>query len=331
MAAFPDHPALSLVDLRYLRPEQFDYLLSEEGEVWEQRLDWDFRPSADLVRRFVRMQSLGGYALVAGNTPVGYCYYVCEERKGLLGDLYIAREYSSPALERSLLEASLRSLWSTPGIHRVESQLMLMTAAARTRMPDAARMEAYHRNFMAADLAGGGSPAAGLPARSLPRGTELIPWHERDQEQAAHLITRAYRGHVDSHINDQYRSISGARRFLNNVVQYPGCGSFLQAGSFSALDAVDGQVIGLSLASMIAYDVGHITQICVDPEWVGRGLGYELLRRSTAAIRAQGARRVSLTVTTSNADAIRLYSNAGFRTIHEFDAFVWSRPELAGG
>ncbi len=330
MAALPDHPTPALVELRYLGPEQFDSLLGEEAEVWEHRLDWDFRPSADLVRRFVRTQSLGGYALVAGNTPVGYCYFVCEERKGLLGDLYVMRDFATPELEHALLTASLQMLWATPGIDRVESQLMLMSERARARMPFAECIRTFHRNFMLAELTPGSAGPAVLPAREL-NGVEIIPWHEREQEQAARLIARSYRDHVDSHINDQYRSVSGARRFLHNIIQYPGCGSFLGAASFSAVDRRDGRLIGLSLASMIAYDVGHVTQICVDPDWTSRSVGYELLRRSTGNIAAQGCRRVSLTVTASNEGAVRLYSKVGFRTIHEFDAFVWTRPERAAG
>jgi ribosomal protein S18 acetylase RimI-like enzyme len=329
MAALQEYPAPSLVDLRYLRPEQFDLLLGEETDVWDQRLDWDFRPSADLVRRFVRLQSLGGYALVAGHTPVGYCYFVSEERKGLLGDLYILGEYNSPELELVLLEATLRSVWAHPGIERIESQLMLLSAEARRRMPDAARMETFPRQFMMAELAAPGRGLAALERRELAGGVEIVPWHEREQEQAARLIARSYRGHVDSRINDQYCSISGARRFLQNIVQYPGCGSFLQPASFAAIDTGTGELIGLSLASLIAYDVGHITQICVDPSWASRGLGHELLRQSAVSLSANHCRRVSLTVTSSNTAAAALYEKAGFGIIHRFDAFVWSRPELA--
>ena len=39
-------------------------------------------------------------------------------------------------------------------------------------------------------------------------------WTERRQDEAAQLIASAYRGHIDSEINDQYRSAEGARRFL---------------------------------------------------------------------------------------------------------------------
>ena len=43
------------------------------------------------------------------------------------------------------------------------------------------------------------------------------------------LIAAAYKGHVDATINDQYGSVTGARRFIHNIVQYPGCGRFFPA------------------------------------------------------------------------------------------------------
>jgi ribosomal-protein-alanine N-acetyltransferase len=76
---------------------------------------------------------------------------------------------------------------------------------------------------------------------------------------------------------------------------------------------------------LVAFDVGHITQICVDPEWQHRGVGYELLRRSLLALSGAGARRVSLTVTSSNASALNLYARVGFRHHTSFDAFVWEQ------
>ena len=51
---------------------------------------------------------------------------------------------------------------------------------------------------------------------------EIRRWTEQDYQPAAALITTAYRGHVDSEINDQYRTLSGSLRFLNNIVRFPG-------------------------------------------------------------------------------------------------------------
>src|SRR5712692_957149 len=110
MAALSDSPLPRIVELRQLRAEDLEPLLEEETQVWQEMLDWDFRASASLVRRFLDMQALGGYALLVGGQPAGYCYFVCEERKGLIGDLYVMKEFAAVENEERLLAAVLDSL-----------------------------------------------------------------------------------------------------------------------------------------------------------------------------------------------------------------------------
>jgi ribosomal protein S18 acetylase RimI-like enzyme len=106
-------------------------------------------------------------------------------------------------------------------------------------------------------------------------------------------------------------------------VQYPGCGTFCGPASFAAIDASTGVLQGMALASMVALHSGHITQVCVAPAYKGAGLGYELVRRSLVALAANGCRSVSLTVTTANHGAVRLYERMGFVNRREFAAHVW--------
>lgn len=322
MAALTEANVPALVDLRQLRPEELDPLLEEEIGLWRARMDWDFGPSADLVRRFVRMQALNGHALVAGRVAVGYVYFVCEDRKGLIGDLYLARQYATVQNETALLGAAIKALRAFPRIGRIESQLMMLSEAARRALPLAHLARAHRRNFMMIELAGDSHPDR-LPAGKAGAKYRFDPWQEREQEEAARLIARAYQGHIDGDINDQYRSIAGARRFLMNIVQYPGCGSFFQPASMVAFQAETGQLSGLSLASLVAFDVGHITQICVDPAVKGSGVGYEMLRLSLGALARSGCRRVSLTVTAANDEAVALYRRMGFHIEHTFDAIIW--------
>ena len=81
MAALSDSPPARIVDLRELRPGDLDPLLTEETQTWLDTLDWDFRASASLVRRFLEMQALHGAALIMNGYPVGYCYFVSEAPK----------------------------------------------------------------------------------------------------------------------------------------------------------------------------------------------------------------------------------------------------------
>ena len=310
-------PQPQIVDLREVRLDQIDPLLEEEIETWERSLDWDFRKSADLVRRFVDLRALNGCGLLDGGALTGYGYYVLEEQKGLIGDIYLRRSTRNPEDESRLLAAILDQMMTSPQIGRIEAQLMMVDGIPAATLPGARFARAFLRNFMVLDLTRGPLPQGRVRYRVY-----IEKWMEHLQDQAAALIASAYTGHIDSNINDQYRSAPGARRFLYNIVQYPGCGTFFRSGSLVAFD-VDGHLCGLCLASLVAQDVGHITQICVAP-WVrGTGVGYELLRLSLAALREDGCRKVSLTVTASNHDAIRLYERVGFFTRRQFSAYVW--------
>lgn len=335
MAALPegrpgvDPVAPGIVDLRRVDVDHLNPLLEEETAAWRDELDWDFRPSSELIRRFVHMQALSGFALVtesaAGARLEGYCYYVAEESKGLLGDLFVRRARRTPAelarLERTLLDATLDSLWHTAGMRRVEAQLLMLTSSFS---PTGFR--SYPRQFLEAPL----DPMLKLPSllsRVSARGLLLTHWTDALHEHTARLIAAAYQGHVDSQINDQYRSVAGARRFLTNIVQFPGCGTFFGPASYAAIDTASKQLRGIALSSLVSQGCGHITQICVAKSEQGTGLGYELARHSLIALRAHGCRSVTLTVTTANETALNLYRRMGFTRLRDFSAYVWDRGD----
>ena len=318
MAALTDPHAPSVVDLRLVRGSDLDPLLGEESRAWEAMLDWDFRPSAGLVRRFLDTQSLAGYALTIAGRVAGYTYYVAEERKGLIGDLYVMEEFATPEVEGHLLRTVLDAMVKSPFVHRIESQLMMLRHGARIALPYWRFLKVHSRLFLEIEL----KNAQELSQNPASRAFTIDSWSERKQDEAAQLIAVAYQGHVDSEINDQYRSPVGARRFLMNIVQYPGCGAFFQPASFIAIDS-KGHLCGICLASKVADDIGHITQVCVTKAVRGQGVGYELLRRSLDVLAQNNCRRVSLTVTASNRGAIELYERMGFTKRREFSAYVW--------
>ena len=220
MAALFDQYPNPLLDLRDVTSSYLESLLHEETEEWRMELDWDYRPSADLVRRFVDMRALTGFTLPGEKEAAGYGYYVCEDGKGLIGGLYVGRRYRTVENENTLLNAILDSMWRTPGTRRVEAQLMMLSSPLTRSMPNPRWFRAFPRKFFEISL----DAIRALPPRE-PK-VAIAPWSESRQDDAARLIAAAYAGHVDSHINDQYRSASGARRFLTNIVQYPGCGTF---------------------------------------------------------------------------------------------------------
>jgi ribosomal protein S18 acetylase RimI-like enzyme len=293
-------------------------LLAAEVSEWEEFLDWDFTRSADLVRRFVDLRSLNGVTLLHKHILSGYCYYVYEEQKGLVGDLYVHPAHRTPDRELLLLRTAMQEMLATPFVERIESQLMLSPFYSLRALPYAEYASAFERDFMIADL----GETRDLPMRFFDSSIRFDAWADYHQDAAAVLIETAYRGHVDALINDQYRTVAGARRFLYNIVNYPGCGVFAPGASLVAISST-GMLAGVVLSSIVNDRTGHITQICVAPEFRGAGLGYELMRRALLRLFHGGCRRVSLTVTSSNDEAIRLYEGMGFGDTRKFHAYVW--------
>lgn len=307
-----------VVDLRSISSAELEPVLQEEIAAWRNELDWDFEKSADLVRRFVDLRALNGSALIEDRRVTGYLYYVLEENKGLVGDLYVRQDLRTPEREDLLLDSAISAIAANPHIRRVESQLMMLSYDPRRVLPRAETACNFDRNFMRIEL-----PRAELAEGHVRSPMYIERWSDLYQDGAAQLIARAYAGHVDSRINDQYRSVLGARRFLHNIVEYPGCGTFFRTASYAAFEAATGRLCGVSLASLVAQDCGHITQICVAPNVRGTGIGHALLRRSLLTLREVGCRAASLTVTSSNEDAVALYERVGFTTVRKFSAFAW--------
>src|ERR1039458_4502051 len=114
------HPApkrhQEIVDLRRLAARDLDSLLEEECQAWRDELEWGFEKSADLVRRFVDMNALAGSALLEDGQVAGYMYFVLEEDKGLIGDLYVCKDLRTVERENLLIASALEGVMNAPGV-----------------------------------------------------------------------------------------------------------------------------------------------------------------------------------------------------------------------
>jgi len=312
---------LEILDLRHFSSADLRSLLEDEVDVWSRMLCWDYRGSSEMILRYVDAKILPGYAAVERGKIIGYAFFVYEGSKGVIGDLFVAddtRAYDINQIETRLLTHVIETLQQSPGIHRVEAQLLAHDAGVVARPFIDQGFQRHARLFMALPLDGGMRTGS----MNSPE-VELRPWSEQDYQSAAGLITNAYRGHVDSQINDQYRSLGGSLRFLNNVVRFPGCGTFDAGSSFVAVYKRTRTLAGLILCSSVRLDVGHVTQVCVLPEFRSHGIGEALLERTASNLRKRNFRILSLTVTEANTRAVELYQRLGFSTQRVFDAFVW--------
>ena len=300
-----------------------------------QRLHWDYRSSSKLLMQYLDNHMLPGYAALETGQVTGYTFCVYEETKAVIGDVFALPGHQSQSLrssvhgasgpaheiEETLLRHLFETLLNSPQVDRVESQLAAPSRRSARRYLPRSRIRALPSPVHGAAA---GRPLE-PPPRDLPNGLELRPWRDEDLSAAARLISEAYRGHPDSLINDQYRSVHGSLRFLHNIVRYSGCGVFSALTSHVVVDRSSRELVALVLGSRVSPQSGHITQLCVHPGYRRQGMARLLLSVAASQFMRQGVSEISLTVTEANTEAIELYKSEGYDCPHTFDAAVWQR------
>ena len=323
-----------ILDLRHYSAQSLRPVLEEESRVWSERLAWDYRASTDLLLQYLDARVLPGFVAVEAGRVIGYAFCVYEDRKAIVGDVFaVAPTHAGGTriqVETLLLKHLLELLTHSPGVERIESQLLLHAHSVHSAVFEQAGFEVHRRIFMERDLSDIERPPHETPQMRLEQqmlernGYRMRSWQESDFSHAGALIASAYEGHLDSIINDQYRSVAGSLRFLHNIIRFPGCGLFDASSSRVIEHKETGAIVGILLCSRVRQDVGHVTQACVSQIARGIGLGTLMLQSAMQELRQRGFSRLSLTVTEGNRSAAQLYRRLGFAEQHSFDAMVWT-------
>ena len=122
---------MEILDLRHFSSADLRPLLDDETSVWSRLLSWDYSSSADMILRYVEAKILPGYAAIERGRLFGYAFFVYEGSKGVIGDLFVANGSRLPdphEVETRLLRHVIETLQQSPGIHRVEAQLLIHDA-----------------------------------------------------------------------------------------------------------------------------------------------------------------------------------------------------------
>jgi ribosomal protein S18 acetylase RimI-like enzyme len=327
-------PKLEILDLRHFSAAQMQPLLRDEAARWLHCLHWDYAQATTIVLDYLDGRILPGFVALDADSRriLGYAFCVFEGAKAVIGDIYAFGETQSTSnpVGDTLLRHLLEMLQATPGVDRIESQLLMYPAGSLAGPFSQHGFSSHPRLFMTRSLPprarGFLEDSSNAPMDTFRRhNLTLHHWHPTFYEDAAALIHRCYAGHMDSTINDQYQTHAGAQRFLHNIIRFPGCGVFNGEDSLVARDARTHEMKAILLSSRIRSDVAHITQLCVAPALRGQGLGRALLQHSAAAGAGRGLTSLSLTVTEANTPAQTLYRSNGFETLHRFDAMVYDK------
>ena len=322
-----------IIDIRHFEVSEFSELLEAEARAWNQQLYWDFTSSARVISNCLKEKRLSGYALALDGVVRGYCFFFCDGEKGLMGDLFVSPAPTGLQQALQLLEHANETLLATPGLRRVEAQLPHYTFEELEANFTSWNYSSYRRRFMSLSLPqwhpqapSGYMPSA--PAwRAAPSLDEfwITPCDKKYAREAAELLYGAYHDHIDAAINDQYISLAGATRLLDNILHHQGCGEFLEQVSKVAIHRRTRKLAGVLTVTAVRCDTAHIPQIAVARMLQGIGLGTALLESAFNDLAKAGYQQVSLTVTDANSGALRLYERLGFKTFRTFGAFVFNR------
>ena len=321
---------LEILDLRHFSSRQLRPLLETEARVWEDRLRWNYRSSTELLLQYLDSRILPGFVALDRGRVCGFTFCVYEGHKAVVGDAFAVANEPAQALHisQALLHQLLQLLEHSPGIERIEAQLLLYDSGAVEEVFLKSGFAMHPRLFMESELASRGSPEDLRKASSgagLPAHVEMLRWAAEHYQTAAELIHEAYLGHIDARINDQYCSLHGSLRFLHNIVRFPGCGVFDANASWILQDRRTKALVGMILCSRVANHVAHITQLCVARAYRGQGLGRRLLEHCVDQLSRMGFTAITLTVTEANHQAVRLYEELGFFARRRFDAMVLNK------
>lgn len=96
----------------------------------------------------------------------------------------------------------------------------------------------------------------------------------------------------------------------------------------------DGNLVGMALYFFAYYTWAgkslYLDDLYVKPEWRGKGLGLELLKRVFAVAEAEGCKRVRWQVLEWNANAIAFYKKAGAKLDQEWITCQFDEVGIAG-
>ena len=248
---------LEILDLRHFSARQLRPLLESESRLWQERLRWNYHSSTELLLQYLDSRILPGFVALDRGRICGFTFCVYEGQKAVVGDAFAVSNDPAQMLQitQTLLHQLLELLQHSPGIQRVESQLLLYDAGSI----DEASSPLASPCIPASSWSSISRPHASHPcaqqlvdtSSSLPPAIELVRWSADHYQAAAELIHESYIGHIDARINDQYCSLHGSLRFLHNIVRFPGCGVFDPDASWVLRNRAHRRPIGMVLCSRV--------------------------------------------------------------------------------
>ncbi|MBP7866915.1 MAG: GNAT family N-acetyltransferase [Acidobacteria bacterium] len=304
-----------ILPLSDVRPNALHDLLTVEADEWDRVLEWDFGPFREALTWLLTTGRARGGCLCRDGRCAGYLLHLSHGGRVLLVG------YVVPDLrESSWAQRLLGHLFSDPAFipfpPLVEGQFLFPPSAWKGQEEALAT-----RGFVLTPREFLRHPRPWeIPASPVPEGVDLRPVDPGSLDPLAAVMVRSYRDHPDQATSCLYRTESGCRTLLDQVLLRNGCGPWDAACSWTA--HVRGKLAGAVVVTEISDRSCFIPQVFVEPPNQGGGIGRALLGRALASVEAHhGRRHAALTVTTANGPARRWYERLGFETVRNLLAF----------
>jgi ribosomal protein S18 acetylase RimI-like enzyme len=304
-------------------------LFDEQCREWLALLRWDYTGPSRMIRQVVRQRDLMGFVAMSGSRAIGFAYYVVENERCTIGDIYVTKDWRGAGVDRQMVAAILDALEHGPRLRRIESQCVSVDNDGASELFAARGFGRFDRYYMMMELGREEGEATKLishqqrPSQANESASDILirAWQEADFAQAARVIHQSYRGRSDSRINSQYMTEDGCAELLTILTDHIWCGDFLPHISRVAARRGMRKLAGVLITSRIAPRVGHVGQVSVHYAYQGQGLGRRLLASALQEFVQYGFNAATLAVTAINTPALRLYKSFGFRCIHSFPVF----------
>lgn len=307
-------PNLQVVDLSRLRSTELKGLWAREVRLWRDKLDWDVSGAMSALERAVDRGGLTGKAIRCGGVTAAYAYYVVEGDRGVISGLVVSPSFRAEHIGAAIVDAVVDEL-ERRNVRRVETQFICYDAPWLSSCFEARGFQTHWREFLRVAI------SRPRPQRESSKHVVVLPWSAWNLSEMASLMERAHRGGVDAVMNELYRTSSGCRILLNNIIRQRGCGRSLTEASSIVRERTTDLPAGFAIVTEIGRRHGHLAQVAVAPAFQGRGVGHHLLSHTFARLGELGLDTLSLMVSGGNERALRLYRSMGFETTYRFPVF----------
>ncbi len=312
---------LQIIPLVEADVAQLEQLFDEQCQEWLDLLGWDYSGASQLIRQVVRDKDLTGFVATSGKAAIGFIYYVIENTRCSIGEIFITKPWRGLDVDRQLAAAVIDRVGKITRVRRMESQSLNIENQAAHDFFEQYGFTRFDRNYMTVHLRDRHKQATVNQVTDV----GIRAWQDEDFTEVVKVIQSSYKATVDSCINQQYCTEEGCADLLAVITEHIWCGYFLPHISRVAIEQKTNKILGMLAASRISNGCGHISQISVRQANQGRGIGRHMIVSALKEFASLNFDTVSLAVTNANTKALKLYESCGFRTIHTFPVFFLDR------